>query len=152
MGCSARETAEHIVTMCDHWRTNIMVERHDEVPRVIYTALKKKYEVHSGRIGTHEAYERGKIKKYGGNGTLPHDTALECYYLGANLKAALQRDRKCRVDIIPLVIGACGECTPNLRKQIGILKLSEKADEIIERMACAALQGSNRLVKCHLAN
>ncbi|EPB65347.1 reverse transcriptase [Ancylostoma ceylanicum] len=30
---NALETAEHIVSACSHWRTNIMVERHDDVAR-----------------------------------------------------------------------------------------------------------------------
>ncbi|VDM70817.1 unnamed protein product, partial [Strongylus vulgaris] len=47
MRCSpdAVETAEHIVSSCAHWRTNIMVERHDDVARVLYASIRRKYEI-----------------------------------------------------------------------------------------------------------
>lgn len=39
----ARETAEHILTVCPHWRTTLMVKRHNSVARNIYYALCVKY-------------------------------------------------------------------------------------------------------------
>ncbi|KAK5973423.1 reverse transcriptase, partial [Trichostrongylus colubriformis] len=53
MRCPAKETAEHIVSACNHWRTNIMLERHDDVARVIYHALKRKYGLTSRVSNTH---------------------------------------------------------------------------------------------------
>ncbi|KHJ96756.1 reverse transcriptase, partial [Oesophagostomum dentatum] len=42
MDCSpdALETAEHIVSSCSHWRANIMVDRHDDVARVMYNSIR----------------------------------------------------------------------------------------------------------------
>ncbi|VDL87673.1 unnamed protein product, partial [Nippostrongylus brasiliensis] len=56
MHCQAKETAEHIVTACSHWRTNIMVERHDEVAKVLYASLKKKYKLRSVITNTREPH------------------------------------------------------------------------------------------------
>lgn len=39
----ARETAEHIISVCSHWRTTLMVKRHNSVARNIYYALCVKY-------------------------------------------------------------------------------------------------------------
>ncbi|EYC34982.1 hypothetical protein Y032_1211g3758 [Ancylostoma ceylanicum] len=207
MGCHVRETPEHIVSTCEFWRTNIMMERHDEVARVIYNSILKKYDLLRSRqssinetqvidvggivihwndtIRTSEniphnkpdilvwdkkteriwiieiavswytrihIQEERKLKKYSVNGTLPSDTEPWMYHPGPNLKAALQKDRKCRVDIVPLVIGTCGECSPNLRYQINALGLPDKTETLIEKMARSAVQGTNRLIKCHLSN
>lgn len=40
---SGAETAEHILTICPHWRTNLMVKRHNSVARNIYYILCRKY-------------------------------------------------------------------------------------------------------------
>ncbi|KIH56962.1 reverse transcriptase [Ancylostoma duodenale] len=207
MHCSpnALETAEHIVSACSHWRTNIMVERHDDVARVLYSAIRRKYNV-KATVNTHEPHvvdlrhvvihwndsiwtseglahnrpdllvwdkvakriwiveisvswftrvpsqEQRKLGKYGVNSTLPEETAAGDFYPGPNLKSVLQRDRKCRVDVIPIVVGACGEVTPNLRRYINDLELPDSTDVLIERIERAAVLGTNRLVKCHLAN
>ncbi|KIH46084.1 reverse transcriptase [Ancylostoma duodenale] len=207
MQCSpnAMETAEHIVSACSHWRTNIMVERHDDVARVLYSAIRRKYDV-KAEVNTHkphvidlrhvvihwndsiwtsvglahnrpdllvwdkvakriwiveisvswftrvQAQEERKIGKYGINSTLPEDTAVGSFYPGPNLKSVLQKDRKCRVDVIPIVVGACGEVTPNLRRYINALELPDSTDVLIERIERAAVMGTNRLVKCHLSN
>ncbi|VDO05992.1 unnamed protein product [Haemonchus placei] len=206
MGCPMRETAEHIVSCCSHWRTNIMVERHDDVARVIYYSLKKKYGLKSKESNTHEPHilvgtgveihwnnpvytseglkhnrpdilvwdrqekhiwiieisvswftrissqEQRKVFKYSVNSTLPEDTALGDFRPGPNLKAVLQKDRKSRVDVIPIVLGTCGECTPALRQYVQSLKLPDRTSFILEKLARAAVLGTNRLVKCHLAN
>ncbi|KAL6730476.1 hypothetical protein Aduo_001451 [Ancylostoma duodenale] len=57
-----------------------------------------------------------------------------------------------RVDVIPTVVGACGEVTPNLRRDINALESPDNTDVLIERIESAAVMGSNRLVKCHLSN
>ena len=207
MDCApgALETAEHIVSSCSHWRTNIMVERHDDVARVLYCSIRRKYRI-TREVNTHEPHvldmrhvviywnsnvwtseslahnrpdilvwdkvakriwiievsvswytrvhqqELRKLSKYGVNSTLPEDTGVSGFYPGPNLKAALQRDRQSRVDVVPVVIGACGEVTPNLRRYVRMLQLPEKTDDLIERMERAAVQGTNRLIKSHLAN
>ncbi|KAL6730477.1 hypothetical protein Aduo_001451 [Ancylostoma duodenale] len=152
------ETAEHIVSACSHWRTNIMVERHDDVARVLYSSLRRKYDV-KGEVNTHKPHvidlrvqEERKIGKYGINSTLPQDTAVGSFYPGPNLRSVLQKDRMCRVDVIPTVVGACGEVTPNLRRDINALESPDNTDVLIERIESAAVMGSNRLVKCHLSN
>ena len=206
MRCQAKETAEHIVSVCSHWRTNIMVERHDDVARVLYSSLKKKYKLWGVISNTREPHiietdevvihwnepiqtsgiikhnrpdiivrdkkskviwiieisvswftrlltqERRKIYKYSLNSNLPENTAVEDFFPGPNLKAELQRDYKMRVEMIPIVIGACGECTPNLRKHVRMLNLPDTTDYIIEKMERCAVLGTNRLIKCHLSN
>lgn len=204
-GPNAMETAEHIVSACPHWRTNIMVERHDDVARVLYHSIRMKYGI-TTVVNTHVPHvvdvqgvvihwndsiftseglknnrpdllvwdkraqriwiieisiawftrvltqEQRKSGKYGVNSTLAEDTEPGSFYPGPNLKAALQRDRKCRVDVVPIVVGACGEVTPNLRRNVEALLLPDKTDTLIERIQQAAILGTNRLVKCHLAN
>ncbi|PIO59921.1 reverse transcriptase [Teladorsagia circumcincta] len=205
MGCPMRETAEHIVSCCEHWRTNIMVERHDDVARVIYYSLKRKYGLANEVTNTHEPHvlvgsnveihwnnpvhtseslkhnrpdilvwdrnarriwiieisvswytrianqERKKISKYGVNSTLPEDTDLSLYRPGPNLKAVLQKDRRCRVDIVPIVLGTCGECSKSLRQNVQNLRLPDKTDFIIEKLSRNAILGTNWLVRSHLA-
>ncbi|VDP59545.1 unnamed protein product [Heligmosomoides polygyrus] len=158
MGCRMRETAEHIVSVCGHWRANIMVERHDDVARVIYHSLKRKYGLRSEKTNTHQPHvivkprvtihwndpihtseslahnrpdivvcdslenriwiieisvswftritrqEQRKLCKYGTNSNLPEDTAVDGFHPGPNLRAALHKDRKCRVDVVPIVV------------------------------------------------
>ncbi|KAK5978004.1 reverse transcriptase [Trichostrongylus colubriformis] len=199
------ETAEHIVSACAHWRTNIMVERHDDVARVLYSSIRKKYGL-TVVVNTHRPHvveatdvvvhwndsvvtseglvhnrpdllvwdkraqriwiieisvswytrilsqEQRKLGKYGVNSNLPEETGPDGFHPGPNLKSALQRDRKCRVDVIPIVIGACGEVTPNLRQYVRALELPDDSSELIEKMQRNAVLGSNRLIKCHLAN
>ncbi|KAK5972866.1 hypothetical protein GCK32_021223 [Trichostrongylus colubriformis] len=206
MGCPMRETAEHIVSCCNHWRTNIMVERHDDVARVIYYSLKKKYGLKSIVSNTHEPHvlegpgveihwnnpvrtseslkhnrpdilvwdkrekriwiieisiswytrisrqEKRKFLKYGVNSTLPEDTDPEEFRPGPSLKAVLQKDRQSRVDVVPIVLGTCGECTPSLRQYVQSLRLPDETNFIIEKLERCAVLGTNRLVKCHLAN
>ncbi|VDO21708.1 unnamed protein product [Heligmosomoides polygyrus] len=201
-----RETAEHIVSVCEKWRTNVMVERHDDVARVLYYSLKRKYDLCSVKNNTRLPHvvdndyveihwnmpivtdehlvhnrpdimvwdkrekriwiieisvswytrvsrqERRKLHKYGTNSTLAEETAVDDFYPGPNLRAALQRERKCRVDVIPIVMGTCGECTTNLRRHVNSLKLPDKTDWLIEKLERNAVLGTNRLVKCHLAN
>ncbi|VDK84890.1 unnamed protein product, partial [Cylicostephanus goldi] len=48
----AQETAEHIVSVCNHWRSTIMVERHDDVARVLYSSIRRKYKV-ANNVNTH---------------------------------------------------------------------------------------------------
>ncbi|PIO58163.1 reverse transcriptase, partial [Teladorsagia circumcincta] len=199
------ETAEHVVSACGYWRTSLMVERHDEVARVLYSSIRRKYNitevVNSHRphvvetrdvvihwndsIVTSEglkhnrpdllvwdrraqriwiieisiswftrvlAQEQRKLGKYGVNSTLPEETGPDGFHPGPNLRAVLQKDRKCRVDVVPIVLGACGEVTPNLRRYIRSLELRDNASDLIERMQRCAILGTNRLVKCHLAN
>ncbi|KAK5970654.1 reverse transcriptase [Trichostrongylus colubriformis] len=206
MGCPMRETAEHIVSCCNHWRTNIMVERHDDVARVIYYSLKKKYGLKSIVSNTHEPHvlegpgveihwnnpvrtseslkhnrpdilvwdrqekriwiieisvswytriscqEQRKFFKYGVNSTLPEETDLEDFRPGPSLKAVLQKDRQSRVDVVPIVLGTNGECTPSLRRYVQSLRLPDRTSYIVEKLARNAVLGTNRLVKCHLAN
>ncbi|VDP05975.1 unnamed protein product [Heligmosomoides polygyrus] len=201
-----RETAEHIVSVCEKWRTNVMVERHDDVARVLYYSLKRKYDLCSVRNNTRLSHvvdndyveihwnmpiatdehlvhnhpdimvwdkrekriwiieisiswytrvsrqERRKLHKYGTNSTLAEETVVDDFYPGPNLRAALQRKRKCRVDVIPIVMGTSGECTTNLRRHVNSLKLPDKTDWLIEKLERNAVLGTNRLVKCHLAN
>ncbi|VDO89863.1 unnamed protein product [Haemonchus placei] len=199
------ETAEHIVSACAHWRTNIMVERHDDVARVIYHSIRKKYGI-TAVVNTHRPHtveagdvvihwndrivtsenlkhdrpdilvwdkrnkaiwiieisvswysrlltqEQRKLGKYAVNSTLPEDTGPDGFHPGPSLKSVLQKDRKCRVEVVPIVVGACGEVTPNLRRHILALRLRDDPDEIIERLERSAVLGTNRLIKCHLAN
>ncbi|KAK6019317.1 reverse transcriptase [Ostertagia ostertagi] len=199
------ETAEHVVSACGYWRTSLMVERHDEVARVLYSAIRRKYNI-SEVVNTHRphvvetsdvvihwndsivtseglkhnrpdllvwdrraeriwiieisvswytrvlAQERRKLGKYAVNSTLPEETGPDGFHPGPNLRAVLQKDRKSRVDVVPIVLGACGEVTPNLRQYIRSLELRDNASDLIERMQRCAILGTNRLVKCHLAN
>ncbi|KHJ85941.1 reverse transcriptase [Oesophagostomum dentatum] len=207
MRCSpnAVETAEHIVSACSHWRTNIMVERHDDVARVLYAAIRRKYAI-TDEVNTHvphaiqtanvvlhwndviwtseglahnrpdilvwdkvcnriwiieisvswftrvQTQESRKLLKYGMNSTLPEDTPVSEFFPGPSLKACLQKDRTCRVDVIPIVLGTCGEVSSRLRGYVEALELPESVDSLIERMERAAIMGTHRLVKCHLSN
>ncbi|KAK6026014.1 hypothetical protein OSTOST_08071 [Ostertagia ostertagi] len=205
MHCQARETAEHIVSTCNYWRTGLMIKRHDSVAKVIYDALKKKYGLGSKVTNTHTPHivegdrvkihwndrilttenirhdrpdivvkdirnkkiwiveiavpwytrmieqETKKVRKYGMNSCLPQDTEIEDYYPGPNLKADLQEQHRMTVEIIPIVVGACGECTPNLRKHVRSLQLPEDTDWIIERMQTRAILGTHRIIKSHLS-
>ncbi|VDO83881.1 unnamed protein product [Heligmosomoides polygyrus] len=51
-----RETAEHIVSVCEKWRTNVMVERHDDVARVLYYSLKRKYDLCAVKNNTRQPH------------------------------------------------------------------------------------------------
>ena len=207
MRCSpnAVETAEHIVSVCSHWRTNIMVDRHDDVARVIYAAIRRKYgltvtpnthtphaietkgvvihwndviwtseglahnrpdilvwDKNAGRVWIIEisvswftrvqTQECKKMYKYGMNSTLPEDTPVSSYFPGPSLRSCLQKDKKCRVDVIPIVLGTCGEVSTKLRTYLELLELPDSIDSLIVRMQYACILGSHRLVKCHLAN
>ncbi|VDO07638.1 unnamed protein product [Haemonchus placei] len=199
------ETAEHVVSACGYWRTSLMVERHDEVARVLYNSIRRKYNIsevvnthrphvvetadvvihwndsivtseglkhnrpdllvwdrHASRIWIIEvsiswftrvlAQERRKLGKYAVNSTLPEETGPDGFHPGPNLRAVLQKDRKCRVDVVPIVLGACGEVSSNLRQYIRSLELRDDATVLIERMQRSTILGTNRLVKCHLSN
>ncbi|VDK49356.1 unnamed protein product [Cylicostephanus goldi] len=205
-GCERDETAEHVVAECDHWRSNLMIERHDAVARVVLKALKRKYSLekkyqddnndidvidenniviywnmpiitrdnirhnkpdlvvwqkHRRKIWIIEfavswyvriaEVEKIKLYKYGVNGTLPQDVHSEQYFQGLNLKDALRKERNCEVQVIPLVIGTCGECSPKLRKNIDLLELKEDTDQIITRMAKMAILGTDKIIRCHLS-
>ncbi|XGW25126.1 hypothetical protein V3C99_006493, partial [Haemonchus contortus] len=206
MRCPAKETAEHIVSACNHWRTNLMLERHDDVARVIYHSLKKKYNMSSRVTNTHEPHvveedqvlihwndriltseslrhdrpdilvkdlkerviwiieisvswftrisqqEKKKVQKYALNSCLPEDTDPEDFYPGPNLKAALQAQHRMRVEVVPIVIGTSGECSPDLRRYVRLLKLPDGDKAIIERMQKCAVLGTNRIIKCHMSN
>lgn len=39
----AEETAQHILTLCPHWRTSLMVKRHNSVARNVYYTLCNKF-------------------------------------------------------------------------------------------------------------
>lgn len=199
------ETAEHVVSACGHWRSSIMLERHDEIARVLYFSIRRKYGI-TVSVNTHRphtveanevvvywdtviptseglknnrpdlvvwdrraeriwiievsvswysrilAQEQRKLGKYAVNSTLPEDTSPDDFHPGPNLKAVLQRDRKCRVDVIPIVVGACGEVSPNLRTNIQALQLGDDPADLIEKMQQCAVMGTNRLIKCHLVN
>ncbi|XGW03426.1 hypothetical protein V3C99_014986 [Haemonchus contortus] len=206
MRCPAKETAEHIVSACNHWRTNLMLERHDDVARVIYHSLKKKYNMSSRVTNTHEPHvveedqvlihwndriltseslrhdrpdilvrdleeriiwiieisvswftrisqqEKKMVQKYALNSCLQEDTDPEDFYPGPNLKAALQAQHRMRVEVVPMVIGTSGECSPDLRRYVRLLKLPEGDKAVIERMQKCAVQGTNRIIKCHMSN
>ncbi|KHJ80270.1 reverse transcriptase [Oesophagostomum dentatum] len=200
MRCSpgALETAEHIVSSCSHWRTNIMVDRHDDLARVLYASLRKKYNIKavpnthvphcwdekhvaihwndaiwtseglahnrpdilvwdkvSNRIWIIEisvswftrvqTQERRKLGKYGVNSTLPEETPVSGFFPGPNLRACLQKDRKCRVDVIPIVVGTCGEVSPNLKDYLRALELPDPEEGLIERLQRAAVQEVNEM-------
>lgn len=95
--------------------------------------------------------EERKYKKYAVNSTLPEETPVEDYTPGPNLAKALHQDKKCQVRVMPFVIGAIGECTHLPRQQLTDLGLSSRADQIMERMQRAAVLGSHRIIKSHLA-
>ncbi|KAK5975233.1 Reverse transcriptase domain-containing protein [Trichostrongylus colubriformis] len=206
MRCPAKETAEHIVSACNHWRTNIMLERHDNVASVIYHALKRKYGLTSRVSNTHVPHivegdqviihwndriltrenlrhdrpdivvrdlkekmiwiikisvswytrinqqELKKIRKYGMNSCLPEETGPDEFYPGPNPKAALQAQHRMRVEIVPIVIGTCGECSTHLRDYVRSLKLRDSTKAIMERLQICAVLGTNRIIKCHMSN
>ncbi|KAK6018747.1 reverse transcriptase [Ostertagia ostertagi] len=203
--CPAKETAEHIVSACDYWRTGLMVNRHDEVARVIYKSLKKKYGLNSVVTNTHVPHvvegndvvlhwndriltteyikhdrpdivvrdnkaktiwiidiavawytriteqEKKKICKYGVNSCLPQNTSIDDYHPGSNLKADLQAQHGMSVEVVPIVVGTCGECSANLRRYVRLLNLPDKTEAIIERMQRCAVLGTHRIIKSHLS-
>lgn len=95
--------------------------------------------------------EERKYNKYAVNSCLPEETKVRNFNPGPNLQNALQKDRKCRVDVIPIVIGCCGEVTPKVRQAMMRLNLQNQ-DDIIAKMGRAASLGTHRIVKAHLAN
>lgn len=59
------ENTQHIVSMCRHWRTGLMVERHDAVARQIHWYLCRKYE-----LGTYHYTKKPMAIKENGLATL----------------------------------------------------------------------------------
>ncbi|KAK6018749.1 reverse transcriptase [Ostertagia ostertagi] len=203
--CPSRETAEHIVSACNYWRTGLMIERHDEVARVVYYSLKRKYGLSSRITNTHVPHvvegdqvrihwndriltrenlrhdrpdivvfdarekkiwiieisiswytrialqELKKSRKYGMNSCLPEETRPDDFYPGPNLRAALQAQHRMTVEVVPLVVGTCGECTSNLRQNLRLLKLPDGVKVVMERMQRCAVLGTHRIIKSHLS-
>jgi len=104
---------------------------------------------------THLVYqERRKYAKYAVNSDLPEDTPLNVegtFPNGDNLATELGRDLGLVVRVVPIVIGATGEVSNNLRRFLGALDLftSSESDNLIERMARNATIGSARIIKAH---
>lgn len=184
----------------------VMVERHDDVARVLYYSLKQKGDLCSVKNNTRLPHvvdnehveihwnmpivtgeslvhnrpdimvwhkrenriwiieisvswyiriarqERRKLHKYDTNSNLADETAVEDFYPEANLRGAMQRECKCQVDVIPIVLGTCGECSANLRRHVSSIELPDETDWIIKKLERYAALGTNRLVKCDLAN
>ncbi|KAK6027030.1 hypothetical protein OSTOST_06989 [Ostertagia ostertagi] len=191
--CPAKETAEHIVSACDYWRTGLMVNRHDEVARVIYKSLKKKYGLSSMITNTHvphvvegndvvlhwndriftteymkhdrpdivvKDYKDRKIwiieiavswytriaeQEQKEDLCLPQETEAGDYHPGSNLKSDLQAQHGMTVEVVPVVIGTCGECSSNLRQYIRLLKLpdSTRSNHRKNAKVCSAWYSQN---------
>lgn len=95
--------------------------------------------------------ERRKFNKYAINSSLDEDHSLP-YPPGPNLSTELGELYKARVEVIPIVIGACGEIGNGLTAFLEKLPFVNalNTELIIERLSRAAVQGSNFLLCKHL--
>lgn len=94
--------------------------------------------------------ENRKYSKYAVNSNLEEDFPLE-YPRGANLKDELNEIYHANVIVIPIVIGACGEISKKLPDYMAQLPLNPRESErIMERLARAALEGTNLIICRHL--
>ncbi len=70
---------------------------------------------------------------------------------GPNLATELQKDWKCRVSVVPVIIGACGEISKNLPDFLQWI-VPNSTDTLIERLSRSAVLGTNQIIKVHLAH
>uniref|UniRef100_A0A915L869 Reverse transcriptase n=1 Tax=Romanomermis culicivorax TaxID=13658 RepID=A0A915L869_ROMCU len=201
------EKAEHILTICPHWRTTLMVKRHNSVARNIYYLLCVKYGfdtrhfnqmiegcrqngpitlywdhpiITTKKVLHHRPdlvmvdeqsktvliievsvawhtwlcdQEMRKHSKYAVNSTLTVEqepATGEPFPVSENLATEMGRDLGCKVTMVPIVIGATGEISKNLRSNLNKLGLTAReCEKLIERMARSAVIGSAVIIKAH---
>jgi hypothetical protein len=94
--------------------------------------------------------EERKYSKYAINSNLEEDHPFP-YPAGHNLKDEMNEIYKAKVLVVPIVIGACGEISRKLKQHLAQLPLDSKVHErLIERLARAAVEGSNLIICRHL--
>lgn len=94
--------------------------------------------------------ETRKYSKYGINSNLEEDHPFP-YPAGHNLKDEMNEIYKAKVVVVPIVIGACGEISRKLKEHIAQLPLENRVTErLMERLARAAVEGSNLIICRHL--
>uniref|UniRef100_A0A915KB71 Reverse transcriptase domain-containing protein n=1 Tax=Romanomermis culicivorax TaxID=13658 RepID=A0A915KB71_ROMCU len=96
--------------------------------------------------------ENRKYAKYAVNSTLDEGQPLVngTFPPGASLATEMGVDFNARVDVIPVVMGACGEVSTNLASNLGKLGFPQSTVErLIARMARSAALGSARIIKAH---
>ena len=72
--------------------------------------------------------------------------------VGLNLATELQKDRGCRVDVLPIVVGSCGEVSNSLHSHIEALGFKgASVDVLIERLTRSAVIGTHHIIKAHLS-
>jgi hypothetical protein len=201
-----KETAEHVLSVCPHWRPSLMVKRHNSVALSLYNRIcietgfqTRHYNQTVEGVRSTEKYdlywdhpiitvkklkhnrpdivlidkerkrifiveisvswvtnllqqESRKKAKYQENSTLPEDQPLVGGHFppGDNLACEMGRDWGYVVSVIPIVIGASGEVSRNLRDYLRKLPIPEnKLDNTIERMQRSAVIGSAIILKAH---
>ncbi|VDO21615.1 unnamed protein product [Heligmosomoides polygyrus] len=138
-----------------HWNMPIVTDVHNRPDIMVWDKREKRIWIIEISVSWYTRIarqERRKLHKYDTNSNLAEETAAEDFYPGPNLRAAMQRERNCRIDVIPIVLGTCGECSTNLPRHVNSIELPDKTDWIIEKLERNAALVTNRLVKCHLAN
>ena len=94
-----------------------------------------------------------KINRYTVNSTEVEDETQIPYSLGANLLGEIEKIFRQTVEFLPIVIGTCGEHSTDtygdLRRVLRLRKW--KIEHLMERMSRAAVIGTSRVVRAHLA-
>lgn len=94
-----------------------------------------------------------KRQRYTVNGVRQEDSRVLPYESGPNLAVDLEQQFGCPVNFVPVVIGSGGEILPDLLKPLRMTLGMDgrQFDVVVERLSRAAMLGSARLLKVHLA-
>lgn len=99
--------------------------------------------------------ETRKYAKYAINSIVEDNYPLNSrgtYDPDRNLKSELGADWNCKVEVVPIVLGVCGEVTANLKGNIEKLGFNHKQTRnLIARMQKCSVLGTHRIVKAHMS-